>query len=204
MEKFTSVTGIAAPIKQNNVNTDMISPKNVLKSVKKTGLSWGFFQEFRFRPDGSKDSNFVLNQSPWDKASIIVSLENWGCGSSREHAPWAMRDFGIRSVIAISFADIHYNNCFKNGILPVRLKVHEIDQVMKAAENGEALTVDLEQCKVALLDGNTFDFEVDHVRRKALLSGMDEIDQTKMLAANIEFFEENYRNKVPWLFNRKK
>jgi len=203
MEKFTKVTGIAMPLPWNNVNTDMICPKNVMKVVKKTGLSWGFFQEYRFTPDGQKDLNFVLNKEPWDKASIIVSLENWGCGSSREHAPWAMRDFGIRSVIAVSFADIHYNNCFKNGILPVRLTLDEVDPVMRAAENGEDISVDLTTCRVELADGTHFSFAVDDFRRTALLNGMDEIAQTKTQFDEIRAFEACYRQAVPWLFDRK-
>lgn len=202
MEKFTKVTGIAAPIPWDNVNTDMISPKHVMKAVKKTGLAWGFFQEYRFDPEGNRTEDFVLNKAPWDKASIIVSLENWGCGSSREHAPWAMRDFGIRSVIAISFADIHYNNCFKNGILPVRLTAEQVAQVMLAAEAGEAVTVDLITCRITLPDGRQFAFHVDAIRRDALLNGMNEIDQTKMQMRDIEDFEARYRNDVPWLFER--
>ncbi|WP_368186187.1 3-isopropylmalate dehydratase small subunit [Aestuariibius sp. HNIBRBA575] len=202
MEKFSKVTGIAAPMPWDNVNTDMISPKHVMKAVKKTGLAWGFFQEYRFGRDGAVKPDFVLNKAPWDKASIIVSLENWGCGSSREHAPWAMRDYGIRSVIALSFADIHYNNCFKNGILPVRLPVEELNRVMQAAEAGEAVTVDLTTCQVTLADGTAFGFEVDAVRRDALLNGQDEIDQTKTQMTEIEGFEARHRRDVPWLFDR--
>ncbi len=203
MEKFSKVTGIVAPMPWDNVNTDMISPKHVMKAVKKTGLAWGFFQEYRVGPDGEVKPDFVLNKAPWDKASIIVSLENWGCGSSREHAPWAMRDYGVRSVIALSFADIHYNNCFKNGILPVRLPAEELTRVMQAAEAGQEVTVDLTTCQVTLADGTVFGFEVDAVRRDALLNGQDEIDQTKTQMAEIEAFEASHRRDVPWLFDRR-
>lgn len=201
MEQFTRITGIIAPMPWNNVNTDMISPKHVMKAVSKKGLSWGFFQEYRFKLNGEKDQDFILNKSPWDNASMIVSLENWGCGSSREHAVWTMRDYGIRSIIAISFAEIHYNNCFKNGILPVCLAPHEVAQIIKLAEAGEEITVDLVSNYVELKNGTRFLFEVDEVRRKALLNGMDEIDQTNMQLNKITEFEKEYSNKVPWLFN---
>jgi 3-isopropylmalate/(R)-2-methylmalate dehydratase small subunit len=202
MEKFLSISGYAASIPMSNVNTDMITPKNVMKSVTKKGLAWGLFQNFRFNPDGSKKQDFVLNKAPWNQAKIIVSMENWGCGSSREHAPWAMYDFGIRSVIAISFADIHYNNCFKNGILPVRLAHDQILQVQASAEAGEIITVNLETQQVKLLDGTCFQFEIDAAGRLALLAGYDEIDQTMLHAADIDAFEIRHKALVPWLFNR--
>ena len=204
MKQFTHITGIAAPMPWNNVNTDMISPKHVMKAVKKTGLAWGFFQEFRFDENGEYNPDFVLNKAPWDKASIIVALHNWGCGSSREHALWAMRDFGIRSVIAISFADIHYNNCFKNGILPVQLENKQLIEVMRSAEAGEEVTVDLKSCQVSIAEGMNFEFEIDSVRRDTLLNGLDEITQTKQQISEIQEFEARYCLDVPWLFNRKK
>lgn len=203
MEKFTRISGIAAPIPINNVNTDMITPKNVLKAVTKKGLVPFFFQEYRFNADGSENPDFVLNKEPWRHAKIIVSLENWGCGSSREHSPWAMHDFGIRAVIAISYADIHYNNCVKNGILPVALKPDEIDRVMKSAEAGEMVTVDLQAQEVSLEDGTRFAFEIDEVRRTALLSGHDEIDQTLAHADAITAFEQRQRQITPWLYDRR-
>ncbi|MEX6505265.1 3-isopropylmalate dehydratase small subunit [Jiella sp. M17.18] len=203
MEKFTSVSGYAAPIPINNVNTDMITPKNVLKAVTKKGLVPFFFQEYRFNPDGSENPDFVLNKEPWRNAKIIVSLENWGCGSSREHSPWAMKDFGIRSVIAISFADIHYSNCFKNGILPVALKPDEVDRVMKSAEAGEIVTVDLEALAVTLEDGTRFAFEVEDFRRDALLSGLDEVGQTLEHEDQIAAFEAKQRQVTPWLYDRR-
>lgn len=202
MEKFIRVTGIAAPIPINNVDTDMITPKQVLKAVTRKGLAWSLFQEHRFRPDGSENPDFVLNKEPWRNAKIIVSLENWGCGSSREHSPWAMYDFGIRAVIAISFADIHYNNCFKNGILPAALKPDEIDVVMKSAKAGEEVTVDLERQIVGLADGTEFTFEIEDFRRDALLRGLDEIGQTLDQASAISAFEEKQRKVTPWLYDR--
>ncbi len=202
MEKFTKVSGFAAPIPLNNVNTDMISPKNVMKSVTKKGLGWGLFQEYRNLPNGDKNPDFVLNKKPWSSAKIIVSLNNWGCGSSREHAPWAMHGFGIRSVIAISFADIHYNNCFKNGILPVQLLPDEIKHVMNSAEAGEEMTVDLQKNVVSLADGTTFHFNVSSFYRDSLLSGADEIDYTLAQITSIERFEKKQRKLTPWLFDR--
>ncbi|MDY8109295.1 3-isopropylmalate dehydratase small subunit [Fulvimarina sp. 2208YS6-2-32] len=202
MEKFVRVTGIAAPIPINNVDTDMITPKQVLKAVTRKGLAWSLFQEHRFRPDGSENPDFVLNKEPWRNATIIVSLENWGCGSSREHSPWAMYDFGIRAVVAISFADIHYNNCFKNGILPVTLAPEEIDRVMRSAEAGEAVTVDLERKRVSLADGTAFGFEIEDYRRDALLRGLDEIGQTLDQAGAITAFEDRQREITPWLYDR--
>ena len=203
MEKFTQITGIAAPMPIDNVNTDMITPKNVLKAVTKKGLVPFFFAEYRFRADGSENPDYILNRAPWRSAQIIVSLENWGCGSSREHAVWAMHDFGIRAVIAISYAEIHYNNCFKNGILPLTLKPDEIDRVMKSAEAGETVTVDLEAQVVALRDGTRFAFQIDEVRRSALLSGQDEIDQTLAHADAITAFENRQRAITPWLYDRR-
>ncbi|WP_040489174.1 3-isopropylmalate dehydratase small subunit [Fulvimarina pelagi] len=202
MEKFVSVTGIAAPMPINNVDTDMITPKPVLKAVTKKGLAWSLFQEHRFKPDGTENPEFVLNQEPWRNAKIIVSLENWGCGSSREHSPWAMYDFGIRAVIAISYADIHYNNCFKNGILPVTLSPDEVDVVMEAARRGEEVTVDLEDEEVRLADGTVFAFEIEDYRRDALLRGLDEIGQTLDQGDAIFAFEEKQRKVTPWLYDR--
>src|SRR5579863_9623178 len=150
MEKFTQLTGVAAPMPMPNIDTDKIFPAVYLKTIKRTGLSQWLFQEIRFRPDGSENPDFVLNQAPYRQAKILIGADNFGCGSSREHAPWALLDFGIRCVIAPSFADIFYNNCFKNGILPVVLPKEDVDALMKAAEKGEKITVDLEKQYISL------------------------------------------------------
>ncbi|MCW2240502.1 3-isopropylmalate dehydratase small subunit [Azospirillum canadense] len=203
MEKFVQITGYAAPMPMNNINTDMITPKQVMKAVSRKGLSWGLFCEYRFDDQGNENPDFVLNKEPWRRASIVVALENWGCGSSREHAPWAMLDFGIRSVIAISFADIHYNNCFKNGILPVALKPDEVARVMKDAEAGKPVTVDLPSQTVRLEDGAAFPFHVDPFRKDCLLNGFDDIALTMLESDKIDAYESAYRKKVPWLFDRR-
>lgn len=202
MEKFTSIKGYAAPMPIPNINTDMITPKYMLKWVTKTGLSWGLFREYRIRDDGSENPDFILNQEPWRKAKLIVALENFGCGSSREHAPWALYDFGIRSVIATSFADIFYNNCFKNGLLPVILKPEEIGQVMEEAKAGRQVTVDLLAQKVTLEDGRKFGFEVTEFRKYCLLNGLDDIGLTLEQAPKIEQFEQAQRARQPWLYDR--
>jgi 3-isopropylmalate dehydratase small subunit len=202
VEKFTSIKGYAAPMPIPNINTDMITPKYMLKWVTKTGLSWGLFREYRIRDDGSENPDFILNQEPWRKAKLIVALENFGCGSSREHAPWALYDFGIRSVIATSFADIFYNNCFKNGLLPVILKPEEIGQVMEEAKAGRQVTVDLLAQKVTLEDGRKFGFEVTEFRKYCLLNGLDDIGLTLEQAPKIKQFEQAQRARQPWLYDR--
>lgn len=199
MEKFTKITGFAVPIPQDNVNTDMISPAHVMKAVSKKGLAHGFFEELRFFSNGEK-TDFILNKAPWDSSSIIISLKNWGCGSSREHAPWAMYDFGIRSVIAISFADIHYNNCMKNGILPVKLSPKEIKVVMKSAELGEKITVDLQKQQVVLMNNTKFAFEVDKFYRDRLLLGESDISYTLRYLDAIGEFESAQKKSTPWLY----
>ncbi|MCW5231577.1 3-isopropylmalate dehydratase small subunit [Verminephrobacter eiseniae] len=202
MEKFTTIKGYAAPMPIPNINTDMITPKYMLKWVTKTGLSWGLFREYRIRDDGSENPDFILNQEPWRKAKLIVALENFGCGSSREHAPWALYDFGIRSIIATSFADIFYNNCFKNGLLPVILKPEEVDQVMDEAKVGRQVAVDLPAQKVTLEGGRQFDFEVTEFRKYCLLNGLDDIGLTLEQAPKIEQFEQAQRACQPWLYDR--
>ncbi|MBA2674413.1 3-isopropylmalate dehydratase small subunit [Ramlibacter sp.] len=202
MEKFITIQGYAAPMPIPNINTDMITPKYMLKWVTKTGLSWGLFREYRIRDDGSENPDFILNQEPWRKARLIVALENFGCGSSREHAPWALYDFGIRSVIATSFADIFYNNCFKNGLLPVVLKPEEVDQVMQEAKAGRQVAVDLPQQKVTLEDGRQFGFEVTEFRKHCLLNGLDDIGLTLQQAPKIDQFEQRQRAVQPWLYDR--
>ncbi len=202
MEKFTTIKGYAAPMPIANINTDMITPKYMLKWVTKIGLSWGLFREYRIRDDGSENPDFILNQEPWRKAKLIVALENFGCGSSREHAPWALYDFGIRSIIASSFADIFYNNCFKNGLLPVPLIPEEVDQVMAEAKAGRQVVVDLPTQTVTLEDGRSFSFEVTEFRKYCLLNGLDDIGITMEQAAKISKFEQAQQALQPWLYDR--
>ncbi|NDY92392.1 3-isopropylmalate dehydratase small subunit [Ideonella livida] len=202
MEKFTTIQGYAAPMPIPNINTDMITPKYMLKWVTKTGLSWGLFREYRILDDGSENPDFVLNQAPWREAKLIVALENFGCGSSREHAPWALYDFGIRSIIAPSFADIFYNNCFKNGLLPVILTDDEVGQVMQEAKAGRQVTVDLPSQRVSLEDGRQFAFEVTEFRKYCLLNGLDDIGITLEQATKISEFERTQQTRQPWLYDR--
>jgi 3-isopropylmalate/(R)-2-methylmalate dehydratase small subunit len=202
MDKFTTVTGYAAPMPMPNINTDMITPKYMLKWVTKKGLSWGLFREHRIREDGSENPEFILNREPWRQARIIVSLENFGCGSSREHAPWALHDFGIRSLIAISFADIFFNNCFKNGILPVTLPPEQVQRAMNEAQAGRQVTVDLHAQQVRLADGTTFEFEITEFRKRCLLNGLDDIGLTLEQEQKIGRFERQQRAQLPWLYER--
>ena len=201
MEKFTTLTGIAAPLAMINVDTDMLIPKQFLKTIKRTGLGVHLFDEMRYRPDGSENPDFVLNKPAWREASILIVGENFGCGSSREHAPWALLDFGIRCVVAPSFADIFYNNCFKNGILPVVLPEAEIAKLMDDAERGAnaTLAVDLEAQEICGPDGGVIAFEVDPFRKHCLLHGLDDIGLTLEKAAKIDAFEEDRRASRPWL-----
>src|ERR1700677_3036201 len=180
MDKFTTLTGVAAPMPIDNIDTDMIIPKQYLKTIKRTGLGAGLFAEMRYREDGSEHPDFVLNKPAYRKASVLVGGHNFGCGSSREHAPWALLDFGINCVIAPDFADIFYNNCFKNGILPVRLPREICDQLMDDTAMGPnaRLTVDLRRQVVVRPNGQEIAFEVDEERRHLLLEGLDEIGQT--------------------------
>ena len=201
MEKFTTLTGIAAPLAMINVDTDMLIPKQFLKTIKRTGLGVHLFDEMRYRPDGSENPDFVLNKPAWREASILIVGENFGCGSSREHAPWALLDFGIRCVVAPSFADIFFNNCFKNGILPVVLPEAEIAKLMDDAERGAnaTLAVDLEAQEICGPDGGVIAFEVDPFRKHCLLHGLDDIGLTLEKAAKIDAFEEDRRASRPWL-----
>jgi len=187
---------------QANINTDMITPKYILKAVTKKGLSWGLFREYRFRPDGTENPDFVLNQEPYRQAKVIVAFENFGCGSSREHAPWALLDFGIRSVIAPSFADIFFNNCFKNGILPVVLPVDQVKRVMAEAEAKRTIAVDLDAQRVEMKDGTQFPFEITAFRKRCLLNGLDDISLTTELEAKISDFEIRQKQQLPWLYDR--
>ena len=202
MEKFTTLTGVAAPMPMINIDTDKIFPAIYLKTIKRTGLAQWLFQEVRFRPDGSENPDFVLNQGPYRQAKIIVAGDNFGCGSSREHAPWALVDFGIRCVIAPSFADIFYNNCFKNGLLPIALPQEICDELMEDAKRGAkaVLTIDLEAQTISRPDGEIVHFDIDPFRKRCLLNGIDDIGLTEEKSAAIAAYEESRRPAKPWLF----
>ena len=201
MESFRKLTGIAAPLDMINVDTDMIIPKQYLKTIKRTGLGKNLFDEMRFATDGSEKPDFVLNKPAWRNAEILIAGENFGCGSSREHAPWALLDFGIRCVIAPSFADIFYNNSFKNGILLVRLPKETVAALMAQAESGAnaRFTVDLEAGEVTAPDGTKVAFEIDPHRRRCLLEGLDDIGLTMEKRADIADFEGRQKMEQPWL-----
>jgi 3-isopropylmalate/(R)-2-methylmalate dehydratase small subunit len=201
MEKFTILTGVAAPLPMINVDTDMIIPKQFLKTIKRTGLGRNLFDEMRYAPDGAEIADFVLNQPAWRKAAILVAGANFGCGSSREHAPWAIADFGIRCIIAPSFADIFYNNCFKNGILPIKLAQAEVDKLMDDARRGAnaTVTVDLEKQEIRGPDGGCIRFDIDPFRKHCLLNGLDDIGLTLAKADRIGAFEANRKVSQPWL-----
>ncbi|MGF1660823.1 MAG: 3-isopropylmalate dehydratase small subunit [Rubrimonas sp.] len=201
MEKFVTLTGVAAPLPLINVDTDMIIPKQFLKTIKRTGLGVNLFDEMRYDQDGSEKPDFVLNKPAYRDAKVLVAGDNFGCGSSREHAPWALLDFGIRCVIAPSFADIFYNNCFKNGILPIVLPQEEVDKLMDDAERGAnaILTVDLESQTITGPDGGCIAFEVDPFRKRCLMEGLDDIGLTLEKADAIAEFEARRAQTAPWL-----
>jgi 3-isopropylmalate/(R)-2-methylmalate dehydratase small subunit len=200
MEKFTTLTGIAAPMPLVNIDTDMIIPKQFLKTIKRTGLGVNLFDEMRYTPDGKEIADFVLNQPQYRKAEILVAGDNFGCGSSREHAPWALLDFGIRCVISTSFADIFYNNCFKNGILPVTLPQAAVDHLMEDARKGAnaRITVDLGAQTVTAADGTAFSFDVDPFQKHCLMNGLDDIGLTLEKAAAIDTYEARAARMRPW------
>ena len=200
MEKFTTLTGIAAPMPLLNIDTDMIIPKQFLKTIARTGLGKNLFDEMRFTATGEEIPEFVLNQPAYRKAEILVAGDNFGCGSSREHAPWALLDFGIRCVISTSFADIFFNNCFKNGILPIILPQEQVDVLMADARKGAnaRVTVDLEAQTVTTSDGQSFSFAVDPHRKHCLLNGLDDIGLTLEKAAAIDSFEARNAALRPW------
>ena len=200
MDKFTKLTGVAAPLPIVNIDTDMIIPKDYLKTIKRTGLAKGLFAEMRFSEDGSENPDFVLNKPAYRKAQILVAGDNFGCGSSREHAPWALLDFGIRCVISTSFADIFYNNCFKNGILPVVVGQDDLAKLMDDAERGAnaTLTVDLEEQEIRGPDGGVVKFSIDEFRRHCLLNGLDDIGLTLEKAGAIDSFEKKAAESRPW------
>jgi 3-isopropylmalate/(R)-2-methylmalate dehydratase small subunit len=201
MDKFTTLTGVAAPLDLINVDTDMIIPKQFLKTIARTGLGKNLFDEMRFDTEGREIPDFVLNRPAYRNAQILVTGENFGCGSSREHAPWALLDFGIRCVIAPSFADIFYNNCFKNGILPIVLPQEDVDKLMDDANRGAnaVVTIDLESQTIKGPDGGTIAFEVDAFRKHCLLNGLDDIGLTLEKAPAIDAYEARQAAATPWL-----
>ncbi|WP_086464037.1 3-isopropylmalate dehydratase small subunit [Oceanibaculum nanhaiense] len=201
MDKFTTLTGIAAPLPMVNIDTDMIIPKQFLKTIKRTGLGQFLFDEMRRDSNGKENPDFVLNREPYTKAEILVAGDNFGCGSSREHAPWALLDFGIRAVIAPSFADIFFNNCFKNGILPIRLPQEIVDQLTEDAKLGgnARITVDLEKQEITRPNGEKIAFEVDAFRKHCLLNGLDDIGLTLQKDQKIAGYEEKLALSQPWI-----
>ena len=200
MDKFTILTGIAAPLPMVNVDTDAIIPKQFLKTIERTGLGKYLFNDLRFTPEGQEKPEFVLNQPAYRKASVLVAKENFGCGSSREHAPWALLDFGIRAVIAPSFADIFYNNCFKNGIMPVTLPKEDVEALLKDAADKKNITVDLPSQKVSVAGGKTYSFEVEPFRKHCLINGLDDIGLTLEHENAITGFEREQKTSQPWLY----
>jgi 3-isopropylmalate/(R)-2-methylmalate dehydratase small subunit len=203
MDKFTTLDGIAAPLPMINVDTDKIIPKQFLKTIKRTGLGKALFDELRYKNDGSENPDFILNKPAYRQAKIMVAGENFGCGSSREHAPWALLDFGIRCVIASSFADIFYNNCFKNGILPIKLPQEIVDELMDDARKGAnaRLSIDLEKQTIIRPDGGVVKFEIDGFRKHCLLNGLDDVGLTLQKAPAIGSFEEKNKLSQPWLWS---
>jgi 3-isopropylmalate/(R)-2-methylmalate dehydratase small subunit len=201
MDKFTKLTGVAAPMPRVNVDTDAIIPKQYLKTIKRTGLKAGLFYEWRTNQDGSEKPDFVLNKPAYRNAKVLVAGANFGCGSSREHAPWALLDFGIRCIIAPSFGDIFFNNCFKNGMLPIVLKQEEVDQLMHDAEKGAnaTLSIDLEKQEITRPDGGVVRFDIDPFRKYCLLNGFDDIGLTLRQKEKIDSFEAERRRTMPWL-----
>jgi 3-isopropylmalate/(R)-2-methylmalate dehydratase small subunit len=198
MQPFTVLTGVAAPLKIVNVDTDMIIPKQYLKTIQRTGLGKGLFAEMRFKEDGSENPDFVLNKPAYRRAQILVAGANFGCGSSREHAPWALLDFGIRCVISTSFADIFYNNCFKNGVLPIKVSPEDLDKLFDDAERGAnaTITIDLENQEIRGPDGGTVKFDIDPFRKHCLLNGLDDIGLTMEKAPKIEAYEKKLAERA--------
>ena len=202
MEKLTRITGVAAPLPMTNVDTDRIIPARFLKTIKRTGLGKHLFSELRFADDGSENPDFVLNQPAYREARVLIAGENFGCGSSREHAPWALRDFGIRCIIAESFADIFFNNCFKNGILAVKLPRGDVARLMNQSKGdaGTTITVDLETQEITEADARITRFDVEPFRRHCLLAGLDDIGLTLGKADKIDAFEARQKASQPWLY----
>ena len=201
MEKFNTFKGIAAPFNILNVDTDKIIPKQFLTTIKRTGLGKHVFDEMRYKKDGSENPNFVLNQKPYDKSNILIAGDNFGCGSSREHAPWALKDFGIKCIISTSFADIFYNNSFKNGLLPIMVTKDERDALLEDAKDKEnpEIEIDLENQEIRRPNGGKIKFRIDPFRKKCLLEGLDDIGLTELHENKIKSFEESRSTKHPWL-----
>ncbi|MBV6637851.1 MAG: 3-isopropylmalate dehydratase small subunit [Mameliella sp.] len=201
MDKFEKLTGIAAPMPLVNIDTDMIIPKVFLKTIKRSGLGVNLFDEMRYDRQGNEISDFVLNQPQYRETEILVAGDNFGCGSSREHAPWALKDFGIKAIISTSFADIFYNNCFKNGLLPIKLPQETVDVLMKDAEKGSnaRMIVDLEAQTVTTSDGESFSFEIDPFKKHCLLEGLDDIGLSMEKAPAIDAFEAQAAQARPWV-----
>ena len=199
MEKFELLKGIVAPLEMINVDTDMIIPKQFLKTIKRSGLGKNLFHELRYDIQGNIKNDFVLNWDPYKQASILVAGDNFGCGSSREHAPWSLLDFGFKCIIAPSFADIFYNNCFKNGILPIRLDQKTVDVLMDQANQKKHLTINLKDQLIILEDGNTIEFQIDPFRKKCLLEGLDDIGLTLQKKEKIDQYEASLKNTHPWI-----
>jgi len=199
VEKYKIFTGIAAPLPMMNVDTDMIIPKQFLKTIKRSGLGKNLFYELRYDLQGNIKNNFVLNWDPYKSAKILIAGDNFGCGSSREHAPWSLLDFGFRCIIATSFADIFYNNCFKNGILPIELDQQNVKLLNLDAENKKKLTINLAEQLIQRENGETIHYEIDAFRKKCLLEGLDDIGLTFQKSKNIDKYEELIRKSYPWI-----
>ena len=202
MDKFNTLKGIAAPLPIVNIDTDMIIPKQFLKTIKRTGLGVSLFYEMRYDNDGKLIKDFVLNTSPYDQSKILVAGDNFGCGSSREHAPWSLKDFGIKCVLSTSFADIFYNNCFQNGILPIVVTPEQLDQLMTAASNQTVFHIDLPQQTIKA-GNHSFNFEIEEFRKERLLQGLDDIGITLGYQDKISNYEDEKQNQKPWLFKEK-
>ena len=200
MESFKTIIGIPAPLPMINVDTDMIIPKQFLKTIKRSGLGKNLFHELRYDIQGNIKNDFVLNWDPYKTSTILIAGANFGCGSSREHAPWSLLDFGFKSIIAPSFADIFYNNCFKNGILPIKLDQQKVDILMNEAENKNDVSVDLENQKITYQNDKTIEFEIDAFRKKCLLEGLDDIGLTLQHTEKIKAYEARRKKETPWLF----
>ena len=201
MDKFDKHRGVAAPLNMINIDTDKLIPKQFLKTIKRTGLGKYLFNEIRFNADGSENEDFVLNKPAYRDASILVAGDNFGCGSSREHAPWALLDYGVKCVISTSFADIFFNNCFKNGILPIVVSKEELDQLMHDADNGanSVLDIDLENQHIGRPNGEKINFEIDEFRKHCLINGLDDIGLTMQKRSNIDSFEKKRETEQPWI-----
>ncbi len=205
MEKFKTIKSNAIPLPMVNIDTDMIIPKQFLKTIKRTGLGKNLFYELRYDENDKEIKSFVLNQDEYKDSQILITGKNFGCGSSREHAPWSIADYGIKCIIASSYADIFYNNCFKNGILPIKLKDEEIEVLLSAAENSLNFTIDLENQKISYIENNTqkeMPFELDEAKKNCLLEGLDDIGMTLNKVSHISSFEEKQKSSNPWLYSQ--